>query len=167
MKVVLYMAVAANGMIAMNQGATPWGEASWENFISAVERHQNLVIGRTTYEVMKDEGSLELLRGDPKIIVVSGSATNLTDAIAVKSPNAALGELEGQSVALIGGGARLATSFISNNLLDEIHLDVEPILIGKGMELLTEELTRKLKLISIDRYDVGFTIKYKVEKSNE
>lgn len=166
MKCSLYMAIAANGMVATGQGETPWGEASWENFIAFTEKHGNLIIGSTTHKVMKEEGSLDLVRGNPKIVIVSQQAQDIDGADIASSPQDALNLLKDQEVVVLGGGPTLATAFISQDLVDEIYLDVEPVLLGKGMELITEKLNRRLTLLDINQYDVGITLHYKVEKGN-
>lgn len=52
------------------------------------------------------------------------------------------------------------------NQLDEIHLDIEPILLGGGVPLIPGQLERKLKLLDIIRYNGGLTLKYAIEKDD-
>lgn len=57
------------------------------------------------------------------------------------------------------GGARFAASLIKHNLIDEYHLFVNPVAIGKGMpifNLLENKLD--LKLIKAQGFDCGITV---------
>lgn len=58
-----------------------------------------------------------------------------------KSPKEIIKELEqkGFITAFLAGGGQLNTSFIKENLIDEIYLDVEPLLLGKGIKLFADE----------------------------
>ena len=50
------------------------------------------------------------------------------------------------------GGGTLNTSFMAENLIDEIYLDVEPIVFGKGIRLFKEnDFEAKLKLLEIKK----------------
>jgi dihydrofolate reductase len=46
---------------------------------------------------------------------------------------------------LVYGGVRLARSFIKQNLMDEIHLDICPVILGAGQPLFTD-LTHRTPL---------------------
>lgn len=71
-KIVLYMAVAANGAVANHQGGTPWGEASWQNYIRAVNTAGNLIMGRITYDIM--EAGKEFNPFDPTVKMLAVSS---------------------------------------------------------------------------------------------
>ena len=120
---------------------------------------------------MKAGGDLRDVQGEPKVVVVSGQTHEDGRVSFVTSPEAALAEMKGAGFddVLIGGGPGLATSMIADGLIDELHLDIEPTtLLGNGLPLLrSQELMRKLTLISVDRYDAdGVTLQYKVEKAS-
>ena len=52
-----------------------------------------------------------------------------------------------EQVVVAGGGA-LNASFVEENLVDEIYLDIEPIILGKGITLFRDkDFERKLKLL--------------------
>ena len=54
------------------------------------------------------------------------------------------------------GGASLVTSFLNSGLVDEIHLAVHPIILGKGKPLFEEIKKRKyLKLVDTITYSSG------------
>lgn len=56
---------------------------------------------------------------------------------------------EGEEKVLVVGGPRLATSFLKDNLIDELWLTIEPRLFGRGDCIVTEEkLDVSLNLLS-------------------
>ncbi|HEY6736511.1 MAG TPA: dihydrofolate reductase family protein [Candidatus Saccharimonadia bacterium] len=160
----LYMAIAANGVVATNQGETPWGEASWDNFIRETNAAGNLIIGRRTYDVMESKHEFDLLDASVNIIVVTSTPLVDPKVVAVPSPQAAREAAHGlgAKIALWGGGPMLATSALKAGLLDEIWLDVEPIIIGNGRPLIATDFISTLHLLSANNYKDGVTLKYEV-----
>ena len=50
---------------------------------------------------------------------------------------------------ILAGGSILNTSFLEQNLVDEIYLDVEPTVMGKGIPLFqNKDFEKKLEFIS-------------------
>ena len=59
---------------------------------------------------------------------------------------------------LVYGGAEFVSNLIKNNLIDEYHFFVNPVAIGKGMEIFGNlEAKMNLKLISTESFDCGET----------
>jgi len=141
MKVVIYMAMSVNGYIAKENDETPWSDEEWSSFSKFVKETKNLVIGKRTYEIMKANAEFEKI-GNPFTVVVTKTefAHDSNFAIA-KSPKEALEILKEKnfSKVLIGGGGMLNSSFMKEKLIDEIYLDIEPIIFGKGIKLFSEE----------------------------
>ena len=54
MKVVLYMAMSVNGCIAKENNETPWSDAVWESYYKIAKQFKAIILGRKTYEIMKD-----------------------------------------------------------------------------------------------------------------
>ena len=84
-----------------------------------------------------------------------------------ESPSALLTriEKEGADKVLIVGGAKISTSFLKDQLIDELWLTIEPKIFGMGTSLATnEKLDINLKLLSITRANEQGTImtKYQV-----
>lgn len=76
-------------------------------------------------------------------------------------------EKEGHNQILIVGGAHIATSFLKEQLIDELWLTIEPKIFGVGGNFVTEEkLDIKLQLISCERVNIQGTLitKYSVIK---
>lgn len=59
---------------------------------------------------------------------------------------------------IVYGGVRLARSFVQQNLLDEIHLDICPVILGEGQPLFTDLAHRiNLRLLHSISYSSGAT----------
>ena len=79
-------------------------------------------------------------------------------------------EKEGEEKILIVGGAHIATSFLREQLIDELWLTIEPKIFGKGGNFVIEEkLDINLKLVSCTKAnDQGTLItKYMVVRTRE
>lgn len=108
MKVILYMAITANGYIARVDDSTPWSDEEWEAYAAEVKKIGNIIIGYRTYEVMKD---MEFERiGNPLVIVVSSKEQpDNTNVVFVKTPEDALKIVseKGFTETTINGGSTL------------------------------------------------------------
>ena len=150
MQVILYMATTVNGYIAKENDETPWSDAVWDSYYTIVKQFKAIILGRRTYEIMKDVNEFDKI-GNPFTIVVTKEdlARNSNFAVA-KSPKEALEILKekGFAKALVAGGGILNSSFIKESLIDEIYLDVEPLIFGKGIKLFSDnDFDIKLELI--------------------
>jgi dihydrofolate reductase len=144
------MATTTNGYIAKENNETPWSDEEWHSFSKFVKEIKNIVIGKNTYEIMKKSDEFNKI-GNPFIVVVSKEnfAHNSNFAIA-KSPKEALKILKEKNFAkvLVAGGGMLNSSFMKEKLIDQIILDVEPLVFGKGIKLFSEDnFEAKLELI--------------------
>ncbi len=168
MKTILYLAMTANGMIARDNDATDWvSPTEWKSFSSMIQKAGNMIIGRRTYEVMVRNKEFSNLR-KVKVVVVSQTLKTNGKMTAVKSPPEALSFLrqEGFSQALVCGGGKLNSSFMKANLVDEIYLDIEPVLLGKGIKLFADaEFDAKLQLMGIKKLSKDeVQLQYRVKK---
>jgi len=148
------MAITANGYIAKENDDTPWSDEEWEAFNEIVKRTKNEVIGRRTLELFGEKG-IEAM-GSPFIVVLSSKeSTNHNKNIKfVSTPQEALKLLKEQGFeeALVAGGSILNTSFMKEGLVDEIYLDVEPFIFGKGIPLFQPEgFEYKLELLETNK----------------
>lgn len=76
-------------------------------------------------------------------------------------------EKEGHQQLLVVGGAHVATSFLKEELIDELWLTIEPRIFGMGGSFVIEEkLDIKLRLISLKKVNEQGTliVKYQVVK---
>lgn len=156
MKVSLYMAMTVNGFIAKEDDDTSFvSENEWNSFRAMVADIGNMIIGNRTYEIMKKGDEFKDLENIRVVVVskVSNDATSniISDKHSIaKSPQEALVilEKEGFERALVAGGGTLNASFMKENLVDEIYLDIEPVIFAEGIRLFAEnDFEAKLKLI--------------------
>ena len=150
MQVILYMATSVNGYIAKENNETPWSHEEWQSFSKFVKEVGNIVIGKNTYDIMKEDDEFSKI-GNPFTVIVSSEdfAHNSNFAIA-KSPKEALKILEEKNFAqaLVAGGGMLNSSFMKEKIVNEIYLDVEPLVFGKGIKLFSDnDFDAKLELI--------------------
>ena len=151
MKITLYMAMALNGYIAKEDDKTPWSKPIWKSYYKIAKSFKAIILGRRTYQIMKDAGEFNKI-GNPFTVVITNAAEIDDEKFAfVKTHKDSIKLLKnkGFKKALLGGGGKLNSYFIKEKLIDEIYLDIEPILFGKGIKLFAEEdFETKLKLIS-------------------
>ena len=93
--------------------------------------------------------------GTPFVVVITSKNMKNTNSINfVESPKEASDLLNTKRFkkALLGGGAKVNSSFIKEGLVDEICLDIEPAIFGKGLNLFfPKDFEVKLKLLKINK----------------
>ncbi|MGA9762958.1 MAG: dihydrofolate reductase family protein [Gaiellaceae bacterium] len=136
MKTVLYVTLSANGLVTQADGTHPIPPEILRDFAQHVQRAGNVVVGRRTFELMAAQGASGAMAGIATV-VVTGSGLKVDGIEVAASPQEALELLErrGCETALVGGGAALDASFLALGLVDEICLNIEPVLMSKGLAL--------------------------------
>ena len=170
MKVVLYMAQTVNGVIAReNYGEDFLSHQNWEVFVQLAENIGCFIVGRKTYEeVSKWEGyNFDSVKAK-KIIVSRDKKSKLAAGyIAADSPKTALDKASelGFSKVLLTGGGTLNSSFMKAGLVDEVIINIEPYVLGKGVRIFSEEsFENKLHLVDMKKLNGIIQLHYKVEK---
>ncbi len=172
MKVILLMAVTADGMIARNSmELIDWtGKADKKYFIHITREAGAMIMGSKTFDTIG-----KVLPGRKNIVMTRDKTTRdkirtsqTSDLIFTsQTPKEVLSDLKSQgfeSVALIGGST-VNTLFMKENLIDEIHVTIVPRLFGKGLSLFNETLDTLLELMDIEKIDQGhILVKYRVKK---
>ncbi len=150
MKVILYMAMSVNGMIAKRDDDTSWiSKEEWDSYSSAVRSAGCLVVGHRTYNILTKQPEFAEFK-DVKIVVVSKKdfKTIAPNHFVAHSPKEALELLGDLKEVIVAGGGILNASFLAENLVDEIYVDVEPIILGEGVPIFKgKNFERSLKLI--------------------
>jgi dihydrofolate reductase len=173
MKVTLFMAMSLNGYIARKDGQEDFlSEYGWDCIKDLSKRSGGFIIGRKTYEVIKKSYKHEMdeLKGVEKVVITREKSYLVDeDFMLASSPKEALEKLEfqGFSEVTLLGGSEINSSFASENLIDEVIINVEPVIIYNGVGLFSEAEFEdlKLELISIEKYEEnGASLKYKVIK---
>lgn len=150
MKVILYMAISLNGMIAKSDDDTSWiSKEEWDSYSLAVRTDGNLIVGHRTYNILTKQPEFSELK-DVKLVVVAQEdfQTLSPNHLVAHSPKEALKLLNDFEKVVVAGGGTLNASFVEENLVDEIFIDIEPIILGQGIPLFrNKDFERKLKLV--------------------
>ena len=150
MKVILYMAISLNGMIAKSDDDTSWiSKEEWNSYSSAVRIAGNLIVGHRTYNILTKQPEFSEFK-DVKLVVVAQKdfLTLAQNHLIAHSPKEALKLLSDFEQVIVAGGGALNASFIEENLVDEIFTDIEPIILGQGIPLFRDKnFERNLKLV--------------------
>lgn len=144
MSVTLYMAISADGFIAGLHDETPWSDDAWTAFKEFISTCDVVLLGRRTYEIMAAQDEFvdgpEYIVATPNLQLNTGSLRKITIQSMDDMPKA-------DKVGVIGGGD-FNGSLAKLGLLDEIILDIEPIILGSGKRLFGDyEVEFKLELI--------------------
>lgn len=171
MKTILYMAISINGFVAGENDDTSWvsGE-EWDSFGKIAKGVGNVIIGRRTYEIMSDGGELDNFRDLVVVVVTNKDLGGLPKfAVIAKTARDALEKLrnKGFEKALVAGGGGLNTSFLNEKLIDEIYIDVEPQILGKGVPLFkASDISQRLKLLEVNKLSNNTVqLHYEVERT--
>jgi dihydrofolate reductase len=168
MKVILYMAITTDGFIATKGGDSEWvTEAGVAKFNGMINECGALIMGNTTFQQYR--GQFFPKPGVTNIIVsTKGDPNPEENVVFVKSPKEALkaAESKGLTKVLLIGGGKVNASFLKENLIDEIYLDVHPLVFGAGINLF-DGIETNIKLEKIDTEDLGtnqILLHYKIVK---
>lgn len=149
MKVILYMASTINGYIAKENDDTSWiSPEEWNSYASAVKKSGCLVVGHRTYEILTKQPEFSDLK-DIRVVAVGHGDINLvaSNHSVARSPKEALEQLKNYDEVVLAGGGHLNSAFLSENLVNEIYLDIEPKLFGKGIQIfIPADFEKDLKL---------------------
>ncbi len=155
MKTILYMAMTLNGKVAALDDDTSWvSKDDWDGFRAMCKKVGNAVIGRRTYNVIQKEGTqvgdilTVVLTHDATLLAKQSTHTMFTD----KSPKDVIAMLmeKGYKEALVCGGGILNSAFLKENLIDEMYIDIEPLILGLGIPLFADgDFTSRLKLLEV------------------
>ena len=152
MQVILFMATTVNGYIAKENDEAPWSAAICDNYYKIAKQFKAIILGRRTYELMKEVNEFEKI-GNPFTVVVSKEDfVHGSNVAIVASPKEALKILKKKGFAkvLAGGGGMTNSSFMKDNFIDEIILDIEPLIFGKGIKLFSDnDFEVRLKLLGL------------------
>lgn len=172
MKVILHMAISLNGIIATPDNQEEFlSHANWIEFVKAVKKSGCLIWGRKTYELVRlwEKSYLEPFKNIVKVIISRDKNLKLDSGfILAGSPQEALQllKIKGFKKVILTGGATNNSAFAKLNLIDEVILDIEGVIVGKGIPLFYPEgFELKLHLKSVEKVtDNIIQVHYKVVK---
>ena len=156
MRTVTYGAASSlDGFIARRDHSVDW--LKWSDDVTAIttlfwKSVDTVVMGRKTYEAMSRGGmtsypgvrnyvfSRTLRKSpDPKVELVSDDAVRVVQAL--KNEN-------GKGICVMGGG-ELAHALFAGDLIDEVGVNIHPVLLGSGIPLFLES-PRQVDLDMVD-----------------
>ena len=155
MKVSIYIALSANGLISNQRGVPDWLSQEYgQGFMAICQKTKAVIMGKTTYNILapdylplKDDGTTVVLTTD-----IEAKSVNPTVVFTNKEPKDIVSMLEekGYTEVVIIGGTITVSEFMSSGAVDDIYLVVEPVLFGNGLPLFKDtEFEYKLNLIEI------------------
>ena len=171
MKVILTMAISANGIIATKEGSEDFlSDDNWIQFVKLAHKIGCFMWGRKTYDaVSKWEGEYLNDLKDVRKVIISRSPIQLMEGFTLaSSPEEALKQLEseGFNEAIITGGSTINSEFAKRGLIDEVILDVNPSILGEGIPVFApHDFQLNLELANVERVGNELVeLKYKVKK---
>lgn len=160
-QVILGLGISLDQYIARKNGAVDWLSMDWEyDWMAFFKTIDTVLMGRKTLDKAVE------MSADKKSNPYQGMATYVFSRKLTESPVEGVelisGHLKdfienlkskkGKNIWLSGGG-ELAKSFLNEDLVDEIHLGITPILLGEGIPLFPDlEREISLRLISNKTY---------------
>ena len=171
MRTIIYMGVSANGYIAKENGNSEFtSDEDLKGFYDQSKSAGNIILGKNTYIEAVKYGyfpfpdALNIIVSHQDIHNEWGDNVLVTD----KSPKDILRMLEAKDfkTAFVAGGGQLNSSFLKENLVDEIYLDVEPLIFGKGIRVFAEsDFEYDLDLMEVNKLNADTVqLHYKILK---
>ena len=165
------MGVTVNGYIAKENGDSEWtSEEDLQGFMKHSKNAGNIILGKNTFLEASKQGyfpfpdSLNIVMTHQEIENKWGEKVIFT----TKLPKKVLQMLneKGFETAFIAGGGTLNSSFIKEGLIDEIFLDVEPLIFGKGIPVFAaDDFEYELELLEVNKLNSDTVqLHYKVKK---
>ncbi len=172
MKISVYIASSANGLISNSRNDPDWLSPGYsQGFGEICEEKKAVIMGKTTYNILapdylplKDDGTTIVLTSD-----VQQKPANKTVVFTNKMPKEIISILEekGHNEAVIIGGSMTISEFFNSGLVDEVLLVIEPVFFGKGLPIFKEtEFETKLNLKNVMKLDSN-SVKLHYEVQNE
>ena len=161
-KVTYGAACSLDGYIARTEHGVDW--LNWSEQVQALSSEywatiDTVIMGRRTYEVAVAMGT----RAYPGVRNIVFSRTleastypevEVIDADATEYVRALL-STNGAGICLMGGG-QLARALLQEGLIDEVGVNIQPIILGEGIPLLPGPIPeRRLELIRSQMLDGG------------
>lgn len=155
MRVILYIVITANGMIAGVDDTKDWSsKEDWAGFVAMAQKTGAIIIGKRTYDVARR--TTGLLPGIKLRIVLTHKIHEKPKSAETifmnASPQAILQFVasKGYKTVLVAGGSSVNSLFIKTGLINEIYLTVEPHILGRGIPLFSNnDFQTHLKLLGV------------------
>ena len=164
-KIIIYAGVSADGFIARPDGDLEWltsrpkPEGFYEigKFIASIDTK---ILGRKTYEKSLSLGAKFDGRTKTYVFSTHPPSNRPAEGVEFVTEQVApfvqkLRAAEGKNIWMMGGGAIIA-SFLDAGAIDEMIVNVVPVLIGEGIPLIASQHRNvPLKLLSTRQFPDG------------
>ena len=170
-KVTFGVANSLDNFIAREDHAVDW--LVWDDEVAAITAEfwktiDTVLMGRKTYEVVLRGGSTSYT-GVKNYVFSRTMKESPSQEVEIISSDAAefvrkLKSLRGKDICVMGGG-ELAKSLFEARLIDEIGLNIQPVLLGTGIPLFYE-MSRQINLELLDCKTLkngGVVVSYRVK----
>ncbi|MCW3466189.1 dihydrofolate reductase family protein [Chitinophaga nivalis] len=151
MKIALIVNIAANGKVLLSENTSYQApQEAIPLFMEVATRAGNLVMGRSTFEMLqKVFPDVKAAFPGVELVVISAS-TPTTDYKVVGSPEEAIDYLteKGSVEIAVGGGPITYNAFLEKDLVTDLYFNILPVVVGHGGVLVTDDaLTTRFKLV--------------------
>lgn len=169
MQITLYVAPSIDGYIAKSDKDSEWvSPVCGESFTRTINEYGCIIMGSHTFDQYR--GEMYPIKGVLNIVISKDSSRSSTDndLVFVTSPESAIAvatEHRHVKVLLIGGGT-INASFLADDLIDDVIIDIHPLILGQGIKVF-ENIE---KMVSLSRTSIApmddnlVQVRYKVNK---
>lgn len=153
MRVTLMNAISLDGFIAHSDGNTDWVD-DFEEWEQQAKKVGAIIVGRKTFDEIQADGLWE----DVTYFVLTGSLTEHHEANVECSwsPQEAIDDAaeRGFTHVMLCGGSESNGEFAKAGLIDEVVLNIHPVMLGRGKPLLGD-YAKGLSLTDANYIDRG------------
>ena len=189
-KVKLQMQISIDGFVSGENGEMDWMTWNWDDKLkdyvnNLTETVDCIILGRVLAQgfiphwtnVAKDENNPEIETGKKYFETSKVVFTKTLDKSEWDNTVLAKGVLreeidklkriEGKDIIVYGGGS-FVSNLIKENLIDEYHFFVNPVILGKGLSIFSRVIDKlNLELIDTFAFECGILVnKYKKKEGN-
>lgn len=168
MHVTLIMVSTINGKITRDDDpfVTDWSSPEDMILFTDLKSKYNLIVmGNKTYQANKDR--IKLSKNILRLVLTKNPQDYKNQQVPEQlefiheTPTQLIKNLEarGYKKMLLVGGSEINALFFKDNLIDELHLTLEPYLFGSGLNIIAEdELVVQLQLKSVEKLNQNGTL---------
>ena len=172
----LQVQTTVDGYMGGPNGEMDWTTFPWTDDASAYsdalhESVDTIVLGRKLAEGFvpawaagpegETQESIDFMNNTPKVVITNSLSESPWDNAVVAGGDVAetINELKAQPGGdmIAYGGSTLVSSLIAADLLDELHLFVNPTAIGTGLPVFPSGTYKRLHLVGAQPFDCGMT----------
>lgn len=170
MKVILYLATSVNGHITVGEDGTDWVTPQTIKDFGKLNKESGIVVmGKRTFEMFGEDFPQKdclnvVMTKDPALLIKQMDGALFTD----KSPEEIINfaKEKGFKQLFLVGGTKTNDAFLKTNLIDEVWINIHPIIIGYGKYLFNEDSNisiKNLELYKSEQFEGGqIVLRYKV-----